>query len=168
MSVQAYDVLRPICDQMLPALDGILQKARDDAAARGIEERVLLESRLAPDMFALARQVQIATDLLKGGFSRLAGQESPSWPDDEDSFEKLRARVRKTIDHAASFSREQYDDAAGRDIELKFPGVTFSFKGEEYLLNFVLPNFYFHMTTAYAILRHNGVALGKKDYLEGA
>jgi len=167
MAVQAYDLLKPVCDQMLPALDGILEKAAQDAQARGIEERVLLESRLAPDMFAMARQVQIATDIIKGGFSRLAGQESPSWPDDEASFTDLRSRVSRTIDHVASFSREQFDDAADRDIELRFPGVTFNFKGEAYLLGFVLPNFYFHMTTAYAILRHNGVGLGKKDYLGG-
>ncbi|MGD8808246.1 MAG: DUF1993 domain-containing protein [Gammaproteobacteria bacterium] len=167
MTVQAYDLLKPVCDQMLPALDGILQKAEEHAAARAIPERVFLESRLAPDMFALSRQVQIATDLVKGGFSRLAGHESPSWTDDEASFAELRARVRRTMDHVASFSREQFDDAADRDIELRFPGVTFNFRGDEYLLNFVLPNFYFHMTTAYAILRHNGVALGKKDFLGG-
>ena len=168
MTVQAYDVLKPICDQMLPALHGILEKAKKDAAARGIDERVLLESRLAPDMFAMARQVQIATDLVKGGFSRLAGKESPSWPDEEASFADLQARVQKTISHVESFERAQFDDAATRDIELKFPGVTFNFKGEEYLLNFVLPNFYFHMTAAYAILRHNGVGLGKGDYLGGS
>jgi hypothetical protein len=167
MTVQAWDVLKPVCDQMLPALAGILQKAEQDAAARNIDDRVLLEARLAPDMFAMARQVQIATDLVKGGFSRLAGQESPSWPDDEASFAELRARVKKTIDHVGSFSREQFDDAAGRDIVLAFPGATFEFKGEEYLLNFVLPNFYFHMTAAYSILRHNGVGLGKGDYLGG-
>jgi len=167
MSVQAYDLLKPVCDQMLPALDGILQTAEQSAKAREIDERVLLESRLAPDMFPMARQVQIATDIMKGGFSRLAGQQSPSWPDEEASFAELRSRVSKTIDHVASFSREQFDDAAGRDIELKFPGVTFNFKGEAYLLGFVLPNFYFHMTMAYAILRHNGVGLGKRDYLGG-
>ena len=167
MSVHAYDLLKPICDQMLPALDGILDTAAADAAERGIDERVLLESRLAPDMFAFARQVQIATDLVKGGFSRLAGQQSPSWPDDESSFSELKARVAKTVAHIDSFSRGQLDNSETRDIELKFPGVTFNFKGGEYLINFVLPNFYFHLTTAYAILRHNGVGLGKKDYLGG-
>lgn len=167
MSAHAYDVLKPICDQMLPALDNILAAAAADAAERGIDEQVLLNARLAPDMFACARQVQIATDLIKGGFSRLAGQESPSWPDDEASFAQLRARVKKTIDHVGSFSRDQFDGSESRDIELKFPGVTFNFKGSEYLLTFVLPNFYFHVTTTYAILRHNGVKLGKKDFLGG-
>jgi hypothetical protein len=167
MTVHAHDLLKPVCDQMLPALAGILSKAEADAAERNIEERVLLESRLAPDMFTCARQVQIATDLVKGGFSRLAGQESPSWPDDEASFAELRARVQKTVDHIGSFSREQFDGSESRDIVLNFPGVTFNFKGAEYLLNFTLPNFYFHITTAYAILRHNGVGLGKKDYLGG-
>jgi hypothetical protein len=167
MAIQAYDLLKPICDQMLPALNGILSKAEADAQERGIEERVYLDARLAPDMFAFARQVQIATDLLKGAFSRLSGGESPSWPDEESSFAELRARVQKTIDHVGSFAREQFDDAAERNVELKFPGVTFNFKGQEYLLGFVLPNFYFHMTTAYDILRHNGVTLGKKDYLGG-
>ncbi|HMB73592.1 MAG TPA: DUF1993 domain-containing protein [Gammaproteobacteria bacterium] len=167
MTVHAYDLLKPVCDQMLPALANMIGKAEADAAQRNIEEHVLLDARLAPDMFAFARQVQIATDLVKGGFSRLAGQESPSWADDESSFADLKARIAKTVEHVGTFTREQLDDSAGRDIVLNFPGVTFNFKGEEYLLNFVLPNFYFHMTTAYAILRHNGVGLGKKDYLGG-
>jgi len=167
MAIHAYDLLKPLCDQMLPALAGVLAKAEADAKARGIPEDVLLGSRLAPNMFACARQVQIATDIVKGGFARLAGQQSPSWPDDEASFAELQARVHKTIDYIGTFSRGQFDDAAGRDIELKFPGATFNFTGERYLLNFVVPNFYFHITTGYAILRHNGVGLGKADYLGG-
>lgn len=167
MPVHAYDLLMPVCDQMLPALSAVLEKAESDAGERGIEESRFLEARLAPDMFAFARQVQIATDLVKGGFSRLAGEESPSWSDDESSFAELKARVQKTIDHIGSFSRDQYDDSASRDIELKFPGITLNFTGDEYLLNFILPNFYFHVTTAYLILRHNGVGLGKRDFLGG-
>ena len=167
MGIHAYDVLTPITKQMLPALDRILGKGETFVQENGLEERVLLQYRLAPDMFDFTRQIQIATDQIKGGFARLAGQESPSWPDTESSFAELRARVQKTIAFAGTFNREQFDDAADRDIQLKFPGVTLDFKGEEYLLGFVLPNFYFHMTTGYDILRHNGVGLGKAHFLGG-
>ena len=118
MSVHAYDLLKTVADQMLPALDGVLEKSAADAAARNIDERVFLDARLSPDMFTFSRQIQIATDLIKGAFSRLSGQESPSWPDDEASFAQLRARVQKTIDHVSSFSREQFDGSESLDIVL--------------------------------------------------
>jgi hypothetical protein len=118
-------------------------------------------------MLPLTRQVQIMTDQAKGGASRLAGQESPKWADDEKTFADLHARIAKTLAHLKSFKPEQFDGAETRQIELKFPGATFSFTGKDYFLGFVIPNFYFHYTTAYAILRHTGVPIGKTDFLAG-
>jgi hypothetical protein len=152
---------------MLPSLKGLLEKAQADAEARKIDPDVFLQARLAPDMFSFTRQVQITTDQVKGGLSRLAGIEVPSWEDNEKSFAELGARVDKALAYAKTFRPEQFDDAETRDVELKFPQATLSFKGKDYLLNFVLPNFYFHMTAAYAILRHNGVPVGKRDFLGG-
>jgi hypothetical protein len=116
-------------------------------------------------MLPLTRQIQIMTDQAKGGASRLAGQESPKWADDERTFADLHARVAKTIAHLKTFKPEQFEGAETRAVELKFPNATFNFTGRDYLLNFVIPNFYFHYTTAYAILRHNGVPIGKGDFL---
>jgi hypothetical protein len=152
---------------MLPALQGVLQKAEADAEARKIDPQVFLQARLAPDMFAFTRQVQIATDQVKGSLARLAGVDVPPWDDDESSFAELNARVQKALDFVGMFKPEQFEDAETRDIELKFPQATFTFKGKEYLFDFVLPNFYFHLTAAYAILRHNGVQIGKRDFLGG-
>jgi len=163
----AYDLMTSTFNQFLPALKGILVKAEQDCSARNIDPQVFLQARLAPDMFAFTRQVQIATDQVKGGMARLAGLESPSWPDDEASFADLIARVDKAIAYMKEFQPEQFDDADTRQIVLKFPGVTFEFVGKEYLVGFVMPNFWFHMTTAYAILRHNGVTIGKADFLGG-
>jgi uncharacterized protein len=165
MATTTYDILTAAFSKMLPNLNGILAKAEADAEARKIDPQVFLQARLAPDMLPLTAQIQIATDTAKGAMARLAGVEMPRWPDDEQSFAELRARIDKAIDYVASFSAEQFDGAETRAIELKFPNVTLNFTGREYLFNFVVPNFYFHVTTAYGILRHNGVALGKPDYL---
>ena len=116
-------------------------------------------------MLPLVRQIQIMTDQAKGCASRLAGQESPKWADDEKSFADLHARLAKTIAHLKTFKPEQFEGAETRAIELKFPNATFNFSGKDYLLSFTIPNFYFHYTTAYAILRHNGVPIGKGDFL---
>jgi hypothetical protein len=118
-------------------------------------------------MFTLTRQVQITTDQVKGGMSRLAGAEVPSWPDNEASFADLQKRVEKALAHVKNFKAGQYEGFETRKIELKFPNITLEYTGKDYLLGHVLPNFYFHMTTTYAILRHNGVALGKRDFLGG-
>ena len=167
MSNQTYDLLIPIFTRMLPNLKAILEKAQEDAEARKIDPQVFLQARLAPDMFALARQVQITTDQVKGGLARLAGAEVPKWDDNEKTFGELCARVDKALDYTKTFEPAQFDGAETRDIELKFPQATLTFKGRDYLLNFVLPNFYFHLTAAYAILRHNGVPLGKRDFVGG-
>lgn len=165
MSISIYDQLVTVFSHMLSSLDSVLTKAEADAEARKIDPLVFVNGRLAPDMLPLTRQIQIMTDQAKGGASRLAGQESPKWGDDEKSFGDLHARVQKTIAHLKTFKPADFDGAETRDIELKFPNATFNFKGKDYLLNFVIPNFYFHYTTAYAILRHNGVQIGKGDFL---
>jgi len=167
MANQTYDLLTGVFEQMLPSLKAILNKAEADAEARKYDPAVLLQGRLAPDMLPFVRQVQIATDQVKGGLARLAGVDVPSWPDDENSFAALQARIDKAIEFAKTFTPAQFEGAEQRSIELKFPQVTLNFTGRDYLQRFVLPNFYFHVTTAYAILRHNGVALGKRDFLGG-
>lgn len=167
MANLTYDLMSYTFNKMLPALRGLLAKAEADCEARNIDPKVFLTARLAPDMFDLTRQVQIVTDQVKGGMSRLAGVESPSWPDTEASFGELIARVDKAIALTEEFHAEQYEGAEERNIVLKFPGVTFEFTGRDYLLGFVIPNFYFHLTAAYSILRHNGVAIGKRDFLGG-
>jgi hypothetical protein len=163
----AYDVMTATFTKMLPNLKAILGKAEADAKARKIDPQVFLHARLAPDMFSLTRQVQIVTDQVKGGLARLSGTEVPSWEDKEATFADLAARVDKAIAYAKTFKPEQFEGAESRKVELKFPNATLSFNGRDYLFGFVLPNFYFHMTTAYAILRHNGVQLGKRDFTGG-
>jgi len=167
VAITIYDQLVPVFTKMLTALDKVLSKAEADAAARKIDPAVFVNGRLAPDMLPLTRQVQIMTDQAKGGASRLAGQESPKWADEEKNFADLHERIAKTIAHLNSFKPAQFDGAETRAIELKFPNATFNFTGKDYLLGFVVPNFYFHYTTAYAILRHNGVPVGKQDFLGG-
>jgi hypothetical protein len=167
VAITIYDQLVPVFSQMLTALDKVLSKAEADATARKIDPQVFTNGRLAPDMLPLTRQIQIMTDQAKGGASRLAGQESPKWADEEKSFADLHERVAKTIAHLKSFKPENFDGAETRAIELKFPNATLNFTGKDYFLGFVVPNFYFHYTTAYAILRHNGVAIGKQDFLGG-
>ena len=162
-----YDVFIPSFTQMLESLDKVLSKAEADAAARKIDPQVFINGRLAPDMLPLTRQIQIMTDQCKGGASRLAGQEPPKWADDEATFADLHARVAKTIAHLKTFKPAQFEGAETRAIELKFPNTTFNFTGKDYLTKFVTPNFYFHYTTAYAILRHNGVQIGKADFIGG-
>lgn len=165
MANPTYDLMTSVFSKMLPNLNAIVAKGEADAAARKIDPQVFLQARLAPDMLPFVRQIQIATDQVKGGMGRLAGVEVPSWPDDEKSFAELKARIDKALDYMKTFKPEQYEGAETRAVELKFPQGTLSFNGKDYLLNFVLPNFYFHMTTAYAILRHNGVPLGKRDFV---
>lgn len=165
MAISLYDQTVPVFSRMLSALDKVLTKAEADAAARKIDLDVFVNGRLAPDMLPLVRQIQIMTDQAKGCVSRLAGQEPPKWADDEKTFPDLHARIAKAIAHVESFKPEQLEGGETRQIEIKFPNVTFSFTGKDYLLTFVIPNFYFHYTTAYAILRHNGVPIGKADFL---
>jgi hypothetical protein len=165
VAISIYDLLVPPLSKMLTNLDNVLKKAEADCEARKIDPGVLANARLAPDMFPLVRQVQILTDQVKGGASRLAGLEPPKWPDEEKTFADLHARLAKAIAYLKTFKPAQFDGADTRQIELKFPNASFSFVGKDYLLTNLLPNFYFHYTTAYAILRHNGVQVGKGDYL---
>jgi hypothetical protein len=167
MANQTYDVMTSTFTKMLPNLKAILSKAEADAQARKIDPQVFLQARLAPDMFTLTRQIQITTDQVKGGMARLAGVDLPAWEDREATFADLQARVDKAIAYVKTFKAAQYEGAETRKVELKFPNATLTFSGRDYLYGFVLPNFYFHMTTAYAILRHNGVPLGKRDFTGG-
>lgn len=148
-------------------LSAILSKAEANATARKIDPSVFINSRLAPDMFPLSRQVQIATDIVKGGAARLAGVEIPSFPDTETSFAELQARIEKVVAFLKTITPAQVNGTEGKEITLKVGGNEMKFTGQQYLLGFVIPNFYFHFTAAYAILRHNGVDIGKKDFLGG-
>lgn len=165
MSISMYSVFMPATTRALNNLIGILDKIAAHAEARKIDPAVLINSRLFPDMFPLSRQVQIATDMVKGGAARLAGQTPPSYEDNEAGIPDLVARVRKTLDYLATFTPAQIDGSEERPITLKMRQGELNFRGEDYLLGYVLPNMYFHVTTAYAIARHNGVELGKADFL---
>jgi len=165
MSLSMYDASLAPFIRMLGNLSAILHKAEAYAAERKIEPGVLLNARLAPDMYPLVRQVQIASDSVKGCAARLAGIDIPSYADSESSFAELQARIAKTQAFLGSVTAAQLEGSEGKSITLNFPGTELKFTGQEYLLHFVLPNFYFHLTTAYAILRHNGLEIGKMDFL---
>jgi len=160
-----YQASTPMFVRQLTALTAILNMAAAFAESRKIDPSVLLNARLAPDQFPLVSQVQIATDGAKGGIARLAGLEAPAYPDDEVTFEQLGARLAKTIAFLQSVSPDQVDGSEDRPIQIKLRSGELNFTGQDFLLHFVIPNFFFHVTTAYAILRHNGVEIGKKDYL---
>jgi uncharacterized protein len=165
MSFSIYDTSLPVFVKVLRNLRGILVKGQAHADARKIDPQALLGARLFPDMFPLVKQVQVATDNVKGAAARLAGLEVPSYPDNETTFPELLARIDKTIDFIQSIKPEQVQGAAERPITLVFPQMTLNFTGSDYLLGFVLPNLYFHAATTYNLLRHNGVELGKGDFL---
>lgn len=166
MSITMYSTSVPVFQQMLGSLQVILQKAQAHAAEKKIEDQVFLQARLAPDMFNLIRQVQIATDFAKGISARLAGVDVPDFQDTENSFEELQARLHKTIDFMRELTPSQFEEAEEREIVLR-PGTPKEKKlsGEAYLLSYGLPQFFFHVTTTYAILRHHGIELGKRDYM---
>ena len=167
MTFPMYDASIPTMTRALGHLAGILQKAADHAAAKGIEATVLLESRLYPDMFPLVKQVQRTTDIAKAGAARLAQTQPPSFEDNEITFPQLIGRVRNTIAYLETLKPEQFEGAGERVVTWQIGERTKSMQGLSHLQLFVLPNFYFHETTAYAILRHNGVKLGKRDFLGG-
>jgi hypothetical protein len=151
--------------ERLRALGRVLAKAEANAVERKIDPQVFLNARLAPDMFQLTKQVQIATDHAKGAPSRLAGREVPRYEDNEASFAELQARIAKTRDYLSTFRKDEFEGAEDRTVTLKVAGNEAQFKGAKYLLDVAMPNFYFHITTAYNILRHNGVPLGKGNFL---
>lgn len=167
MAFSIYSASAPVLARILSNLSTILDKAEAHCTARKIAPEALLQFRLYPDMFPLVRQVQIATDMSKGAVARLAQADIPSYADTETSFEELRARLARTIDFINSFKPEQLEGAEGRTVTLKIGGQERSFQGDDYLMNFVLPNVHFHATTTYDILRHCGVELGKRDYIGG-
>jgi len=165
MSMTMYQLSVPTFIHMLTSLTALLQKAATYAAAKKIDPSILASSRLFPDMLPLTKQVQIATDSAKGCAARLAGQQSPAYQDNETTLDELIARVQKTIDYLNTFNPLQIDGSENRNIDLKVGPYEMKFTGQHYLERFALPNFYFHVTTAYNILRHNGVEIGKQDYL---
>lgn len=165
MTLSMHGAAVPPLARSLNNLSGILAKAAAHAEARGIDPAVLLQARLYPDMFPLVRQVQIATDIARRGLARLAGVESTAMDDNEASFEELIGRIKATLASLEGFSAEQIDGSETKPIELTIRSETLHFSGQSFLLFFVLPNVYFHVTTAYDILRHNGVELGKRDFL---
>jgi hypothetical protein len=150
---------------MLGNLTEILKKAEEHADAKKIDHCVFINARLAPDMFPLSRQVQITTDSVKGCAARLAGIEIPSYADTETTFADLYARINKTVEFIKSVAEHQIDGTEEKQIKLSVGKRNLEFTGQVYLLNFVIPNFYFHLVTTYAILRHNGVDVGKMDFL---
>jgi uncharacterized protein len=165
MSVSVFDASVGVYSRLLGSLDAILDKASTWAAERKIEPAALLQARLAPDMYPLVKQVQITTDMIKGTVSRLAGLEVPRYEDTETSFADLKARVAKTRDYLATFKAEQFTGAETRAIKLQLGPNSFDFTGKDYLLGFGTPNVFFHYSMVYAILRHNGLAIGKRDYM---
>lgn len=165
MTTNAYSATVPAFVQILNALSTILTKAAAHAEAKKIDPSVFVTARIAPDMFPLVRQVQIATDHAKGASARMAGVDNPSFADTETTFADLQARITKTLDFVKSLKPAQFDGGFERDITLTIGGQKMTWKGDVYLHQFALPNFYFHVTAAYAILRHNGVDVGKRDFL---
>ena len=169
MSLSLYEVSVPVLKQMLGALGNILEKAEAHVAHKKLEPAALLQARLFPDMFPFTRQVQIACDFAKGMAGRLAGVDVPVEEDKEQGFAELRARVARTLAFVSALDAAKFQGAEARHIVLR-PGTPKerSFNGQDYLLHYALPQFYFHMTTAYALLRHNGLEIGKLDYMGAA
>jgi uncharacterized protein len=165
MALSMYQAAVPAFLQLLNSLSAILDKAEAFAEERKIDPAVLLNYRLAPDMFPLTRQVQVATDQAKGCCARLAGVEVPKYADDETTFAELKARIARTTDFVQGFKPSDIDGSEERDIAITAGSRELRFKGQQYLVSFVLPNFYFHVTTAYNILRHCGLPIGKRDFL---
>ncbi len=165
MSELIYQSTKPVFVHNLRNLSRLLKTAARDAKARGIDPAVILNARLAPDMHPLVRQVQIATDNAKGCCSRLAGVPTPSFADVETTFPELEARIARTLRVLGSLKAKQFAGSEAREIVMQFPIGTMRFSGLDYVNGWALPNFYFHYVTAYNILRHNGVGIGKRDFL---
>lgn len=160
-----YSASAPVFKQILNSLSAIVDKADAHASAKKIDPAALLQARLFPDMFPFIRQVQIAADFAKGSAARLGGVEVPKYEDDEVTFADLKARLAKTIAFIDSVPQDGIEASAQRDITTGSGEKTKQWKGQVYLLHYALPHFFFHATTAYDILRHNGVDIGKKDFI---
>ncbi len=165
MSLSLYDASIPVLRRALLCLSAILDKAKQHAETHDMTLQSLVEARLAPDMFALNRQVQSASDAAKGCAARLTDTPPVSFPDTETTFPELQERIAKTVRYLDAFTAKQFEGADERTVTLKMPSHELSFTANDYLLTFALPNFFFHITTAYDILRHQGVPIGKMDYL---
>jgi hypothetical protein len=165
MPLSMYQASVPAFRQSLAALSAILDKAAAFADAHKIDPKVLLDLRLYPNMFPFSRQVQLASDFAKGAGARLAGIEVPKYEDNEASLEELKARIAKTLAFLKTLKAEQIDGSEERQITLTIAGQPITFSGQTYLVGFALPNFYFHATTAYDLLRHIGVEIGKRDFV---
>ena len=155
----------PLFRQGLTALSAVLDKADAQCSERKIDPAVLLADRLAPDMLPFTRQVQLGCDFAKNTMSRLAGREPPKFEDVETTVPELRDRIARTLALVDGVPAAEVDGSEGRTVTLSIGGQSMSFRGQDYLLHFALPNFFFHMTTAYAILRHNGIQIGKRDFI---
>jgi hypothetical protein len=165
MTLSMYQASVPVFARGLSGLKTILSKGAAHAAAKKIDESVFINARLYPDMLPFARQVHIATDFARGTVARLSGSEPPKWEDNETTFAELIARVERTIEAVNSFNAAQVDGSEARPVTRQVRGEPKTFTGLNYLLQYSMPNFYFHMTTAYAILRSNGVEVGKGDFI---
>lgn len=168
MKISMHAMSVGVFTRALGNLSAVLEKGVTHAKQRKFEPAVLLTARLAPDMYPLTRQVQIACDIAKNSVARLMAQEPPRFPDTETSFEELHARIARTVDYLKSIPASALEGAETRDIRLPSGERTLEFKGLEFLQHWAIPNVFFHVTMAYAILRHNGVELGKHDFLGGA
>ena len=164
MSFSVYDVVASLA-RPLNNLDAIVSKAEEFAKEKEIDPDVLIQARLRPDMLPFVAQIRIATDIAKGAVARLSGSDPEKWADDETTFEDIHTRLRKGIDVVSSIGPAQFEGAEDRDIVLNIRGSEMRFKGRDYLLGFVIPNVYFHVTTAYDILRFNGLDIGKMDFI---
>jgi hypothetical protein len=167
MHISMYEASIPLFVHSFRSLRAILEKGAAHAEAKRFDSSVLANSRLFPDMLPLINQIQIASDAAKGAAARLAAVDAPKFEDDEKTFPELLARIDKTVDYLQSFKPEQFEGSEERTITIKTRNNSFSFPGLLYLRHWAIPNFFFHMTTAYNLLRHNGVELGKADFLGG-
>ena len=167
MKVSMHAVSADLITNILGNLSWLLQKGEANAASRKFDPAVLLSARLAPDMLPLTRQIQIAGDIAKNSLARLAGQEPPRFEDNETTIEQLRARLARTIDYIKSIPASAFEGSETSDIKVPAGERTLEFKGLDFLQTWVIPNVFFHVTTAYNILRHNGVDLGKADFIGG-
>lgn len=165
MKISMHTMVVDQCATMLTNISKLLDKGVAYAEAKKFDPTVLVNARLAPDMFPLARQVQIASDMVKNGVARLSGQEAPKFEDNEATMDELKARIAKTIDYIKSVPASAFEGSEERDIKIPIRDRSLEMKGLQYVRNWILPNFYFHATMVYALLRHNGVELGKPDFL---
>jgi hypothetical protein len=161
-----HDATVPAFLQILGSLSGLLTKAEAHCAAKNIQPEVLLGARLYPDMLPLSKQIQLASDFAAKGCARVTHGEVPSTPDTEKTFDELKQRLAKTIDYVKGFKPEQFEGADAKDVTFPAgPNNTMTLKGQQFISHFAFPNFYFHAATAHGILRHNGVEIGKRDFL---